>query len=511
MTTIPDAPRRRRWRAAWAAPAAAVLATAAMAAPAQAHSRANYIVQLDPGVSSDVGADAVKKAGGEVRQPVGLIHGLAVEMSAAEARALHGRAGVKAVSPNSPVKPTGIETWNLQTSYPFAANAPAAWNASGLTGKGVGVAVIDTGIAGGLPDFKGVDGRSRVIATATTNPAATTAADRFGHGTHVAGILAGNGWNRSDWLRGRYIGVAPEANLVAIKAGDDDGRATVLDVIAGLQFAVAHRDDLNIRVVNLSLQSTTPQSYTSDPLDAAVEAAYFRGLLVVAAAGNRGTASDAVSFAPANDPFALVVGGVDDAGTKWAGDDAFAAWSSIGRTQDGLAKPDIAAPGAHIVSTLAPNSQFLTLCSTCVRDGSYFQAGGTSMAAPVVAGAAALIYQAHPDWTPDQVKSTLMATGRSLVNLGAVRELNIGKATGTQTPYSGVNAGVAPSPLIVDPATGQVDPTMSSWSMSSWSSVSGPSWAMSSWSCSTCGVDPAAIDPTMSSWSMSSWSAAWGY
>jgi serine protease AprX len=493
----------------WAAPAAAVLAAAALAAPAQAHSRANYIVQLDDGVPAKAGADAVKRAGGDVQQQLGLIHGLAVDMSAAEARALRGRAGVRAVSPNSPVRPTGVWTWNLQTSYPFSANAPSAWNYSGVTGKGVGVAVIDTGIAGELPDFKGPDGRSRVIATATTNPTATTARDLHGHGTHVAGILAGNGWNRSDALRGRYIGVAPDANLIAIKAGDDAGRATVLDVISGLQFAVAHKDDLNIRVVNLSLQSTTAQPYTSDPLDAAVEAAYFRGLLVVAAAGNRGATPDAVSYAPANDPFALVVGGVDDAGTKAADDDTFAGWSSSGRTQDGLAKPDIAAPGAHIVSTLAPNSQFLALCPTCVRDGGYFRAGGTSMAAPVVSGAAALVYQAHPDWTPDQVKSTLMATGRSLANLGTVRELNIAKAVATLTPYSGANAGVAPSPPIVDPATGQVDPTMSSWSMSSWSSVSGPSWAMSSWSCSTCGVDPATVDPTMSSWSMSSWSAAW--
>ncbi len=495
----------------WAAPAAAALATATLAAPAQAKPRANYIVQLDGGISAKAGADAVKRAGGEVQQQLGLIHGLAADMSAAEARTLNGKAGVKAVSPNSPVKPTGIDAWNLQTSYPFAANAPSAWNYSGATGRGVGVAVIDTGIAGDLPDFKGTDGRSRVIATATTNPAATTARDLMGHGTHVAGILAGNGWNRSDGLRGRYIGVAPEANLIAIKAGDDAGRATVLDVISGLAFAIVHKDDLNIKVVNLSLQSTTPQSYTSDPLDAAVEAAYFRGLLVVAAAGNRGTTPDAVSYSPANDPFALVVGGVDDAGTKAADDDKFAGWSSGGRTQDGFAKPDIAAPGAHVISTLAPNSQFLTLCPTCVRDGGYFQAGGTSMAAPVVAGAAALVYQAHPGWTPDQVKTTLMATGRSLVNLGTVRELNVAKAVGTQTPYSGVNAGVPPSPLLVAAATGQVDSTMSSWSMSSWSSVSGPSWAMSSWSCSTCGVDPAAVDPTMSSWSMSSWSAAWGY
>jgi serine protease AprX len=509
MTRTSSSARRGRWRPALAA-TAAVLAVAAAPAAAQAHPRANYIVQLAPGVSNTAGVETVKRAGGDVEQHLGLIRALAVDMSAAEAKALRGKPGVKAVSPNAPVRPTGIDTSNLQTFYPFSVGAPSAWSYNNATGKGVGVAVIDTGIAGDLPDFKGADGRSRVIATATTNPGATTATDLYGHGTHVAGILAGNGWRRGGSLAGRYIGIAPDASLISIKAGDDAGRATVLDIISGLQFAVAHKDDLNIKVVNLSLQSTMPQSYLSDPLDAAVEAAYFRGLLVVAAAGNRGNAADAVKYAPANDPFALVVGGIDDGGSKAASDDVFASWSSLGRTQDGFAKPDIAAPGAHIISTLAPNSQFATLCPTCGRDGSYFQAGGTSMAAPVVSGAAAQLYQLHPDWTPDQVKSTLMATGRIAPNLSGVPELNAGKAAATSTPASGANAGVAPSPLIVNPATGQVDPTMSSWGMSSWSTVSGPSWAMSSWGCATCGVAPTAVDPTLSSWSLSSWSASWG-
>ena len=222
--------------------------------------------------------------------------------------------------------------------------------------------------------------------------------DRYGHGTHVAGILAGNGLNRSatDPLRGKYIGIAPDASLISVKASDDDGAATVLDVIYGLQFVVEHQADYNIRVVNLSLESSQPQSYKTDPLDAAVEAAWLHGIVVVAAAGNRGTAPDAVGYAPGNDPFAISVGAVDDQGTKPQKDDKIPAWTSHGTTQDGLVKPDVLAPGAHIVAPLAPGSMFATLCPTCITDDEYIRAGGTSMAAPVVAGLVADLLAGAP-------------------------------------------------------------------------------------------------------------------
>ena len=181
----------------------------------------------------------------------------------------------------------------------------------------------------------------------------------------------------------------------------------MLDVINGLQFVVDHKAEFNIRVVNLSLSTDTPQSYKTDPLDAAVEYAWQKGIVVVAASGNRGTAADAVKYAPANDPFVISVGGSDENGDYGKGERA--AWSSTGRTQDGFAKPDVMAPGAHIVSVLAPSSAFLTLCPNCAIGGAYFKAGGTSMAAPVVAGAVALLLQARPNLTPDQVKTLLTA------------------------------------------------------------------------------------------------------
>ncbi|MEA2312225.1 MAG: serine protease AprX [Solirubrobacteraceae bacterium] len=512
MTGSPAPPaslRRIRW--ALAGLLLAVLAPATVAAPVQAATPvATHIVQLAPGVSNAAGAQLVRAAGGRVTGSLPIIHGLAVRLPASGVVTVGHDARVKALTANSRVAPQAsqIDATSLASAYPASVKATKAWGSA--TGRGVGVAVIDTGIAGGLPDFKGDDGRSRVIASAVVNPDATTAADTYGHGTHVAGILAGDGNRRSDSLQGRYIGIAPEADLISIKAADDAGRATVLDIIYGLQFAVDHQAEYNIRVVNLSLQSTTAESYTTDPLDAAVESAYFHGIVVVAAAGNRGSASDAVSYAPGNDPFAITVGAVDDQGTKGAGDDLVTSWSSTGRTQDGVMKPDVAAPGARIVSTLAPNSVYSTLCPACIVGGRYLRAGGTSMAAPVVAGTAALILQRHPDWTPDQVKSTILATTRKL-NSRDVREVNAAAAVSATEPASGADAGIAPNRL-VDPATGDIDYSLSSWSLSSWSQASDPltaDWALSSWSCTCSATASGSVTPSLSSWSLSSWSTRW--
>ena len=406
-----------------------------------------------------------------------------------------------------PSRSRSIDTSRLATAFPYSVLAPQVWPTA--TGKGIGVAVIDTGIDGGLPDFTARDGSSRIVASVATNPDATDQADGYGHGTHVAGIIAGDGTRHGsdDPAAGKYIGIAPGANLISIKASDDEGRGTVLDAIYGLQFAVDHKDDYNIRVVNLSVSSTTPQSYRIDPLDAAVESAYFHGILVVAAVGNRGSAEDAVSYAPANDPYALSVGAVDDQNTQARDDDAFADWSSAGTTQDGLSKPELGAPGAHIVSTLARRSAFEDLCPACVVDGDYIRVGGSSMAAPVVAGVAALMFEAHPEWTPDEAKSTLIETARNVD--GGVDEVNSLAAVSTETPYSGVNAGVVPNDL-VDSTAGEIDYTRSSWGRSSWGAAPetlAADWARSSWGC-TCGLsETTAIDGTRSSWGSATWGA----
>jgi len=299
------------------------------------------------------------------------------------------------------------------------------------TGAGVGVAVIDTGITGDLPDFRTSqsDDTSRVVASAVIDPNASTANDTYGHGTAVAGLIAGNGADRDrgDSLWGQYDGSAPDANLISVKVADDNGQATILDAIYGLQFAVDHKAQYNIGVINMSFRSTTAQSYQTDPLDAAAEQAWNDGIVVVAAAGNLGTAPDAVSYAPANDPYVITVGAVDDQGTPNTSDDVIPSWSSQGTTQDGLTKPDVLAPGAHIVTTLAPGSDFANLCPTCVINNDYFQVSGTSLAAPIVSGIATDLVTAHPDWTPDMIKGAIVNTATSLPNGGnevnAIRRL----------------------------------------------------------------------------------------
>ncbi|WP_053227046.1 S8 family serine peptidase [Solirubrobacter soli] len=488
-----------------AAPSAqARLSAVAKQAPAR---KVTAIVQFKAGLAEKKAKAIVRAHGGKVVSRVPLINGLAVQLPAKQAKALAAEPKVAGLTLNTRVHSTSIDASRLGTSYPKSVKADKLWQ-RGITGAGIGVAVIDTGVSGDAVDFKGADGGSRIVANVVTSPGAATAGDGFGHGTHVAGIIGGNSFNRSprDPFYGKYVGVAPESNLVAIKASDDAGNATVLDVINGIAFAVDHKAQFNIRVLNLSLSADTPQSYKTDPLDAAVEYAWQKGIVVVAAAGNRGVAPDAVKYAPANDPFIISVGGLDE--TAGIGGKR-ADWSSTGTTQDGVSKPDVLAPGAHIVSVLAPSSAFLTLCPGCAIGGQYFKAGGTSMAAPVVAGAAALLLQARPTLTPDQVKALLTGTDK-FVPGDKNGQIDVERAVFTQlNGVPVVNRYLQPNSLI--DALNRTGDDISKWTRSSWSTATGAlnaGWARSSWSCGGCTAVGGAIDPQRSSWSRSSWSSA---
>ena len=481
------------------------------------------IVQFNAPVTPAKARSDATKVHGRVIGNLPIIHGLALELTAAQARSLATNPDVHAVSLNTTVTAQslpnghlpfqiagpGLSGAQLQTTYDQTLGVLPLWK-FGVTGTGIGVAVVDTGVDGALPDFGSEDhSSSRVVASAVANTDATTATDSYGHGTDVAGIIAGNGDNRSvgDPVHGQYVGLAPNANLVSIKVSDETGQASVLDVIYGLQFAVEHQSQFNIRVINLSLDSTTPQSYKTDPLDAAVETAWLHGIVVVTAAGNRGTASDAVQYSPANDPYVIAVGAVDENGSANPSDDTIASWSSQGTTQDGMQKPDLYAPGSHIVSVLAPGSEFATSCSTCiVGNGQYIQTSGTSMAAPMISGLVADLLQIHPNWTPDQVKGAL--TSPAVTDNSSFQEPNAVKAALLWNPPV-ADQGLTPSTL-VNAATGNVNYNLSSWSLSSWSRAKGPlraGFALSSWSCKDCsaGSSPS-TSPSMSSWSMSSWS-----
>ena len=483
------------------------------------------IVQAQPG-AADAVASALAAAGASEERYVRLINGFGARITAAGAALVAKAPGVHAVSLDAKIRKTGlVDPSALATAYNQSVRSDIAWK-QGFTGKGVGVAVIDTGIAGDLPDFRvsETDPTSRVIANVVTNPAAENGRDTFGHGTHIAGLIAGNGTNRpaGDPQRGKYAGAAPDANLIAVKADDGHGNASVLDVIDGLQFVVDKKNDYNIRVVNLSLSSTVSESFRTDPLDAAVESAWMKGIVVVVAAGNRGAAPDAVSYAPGNDPWVISVGGVDDRGTKDIADDLLANWSGRGRTQDGYEKPDVLAPGARLVSTMAPGADYVTLCPSCNVDGGYFRVGGTSMAAAVISGTVANLLQAHPNWTPNQVKGAIIRRSRPVENQilsdGLVVDSSgVPLPAGTNVTSTVVGAENAtdkilnaysngdPSPAnqnlpvnnLVNPLTGDIDYTRTSWTRTSWTDAveaMRTSWTRTSW--------------TRTSWTRTSWTAS---
>ena len=293
----------------------------------------------------------------------------------------------------------------------LAVGAPDAWRQLGVSGRGIGVAVLDSGIAP-HPDLA-----SRIVASVdfTSGTGAATLvppADPGGHGTHVAGLVAGDGTASG----GAYTGIAPGANLVDVRVISSTGSTTVSTLIAGMEWVLAHRAAYNIRVVNLSAGAPVTVSYNEDPLAAAVEILVFAGITVVVSAGNAGPGTSTITT-PGFDPYVITVGAIDDSGTATLADDAIASWSSQGPTAiDGLAKPDLVAPGRKVVSLRSPASTLDLQLPDRVVAGldplapAYFRLSGTSMAAPVVAGVVALILERTPTLSPAQVKQRLMGT-----------------------------------------------------------------------------------------------------
>jgi serine protease AprX len=304
-----------------------------------------------------------------------------------------------------------------------ATGVGSAWN-SGYTGAGVGVAVIDSGINDSHPDlWNSSETTSRVVyhqdftGTSTTN-ALGAKYDLYGHGTHVAGIIGGNGYLSG----GQYEGVAPGVTLIDLRALDLNGAGTDSTVIAAIQQAIALKSTYNIRVINLSLGRGIAVGYAQDPLCQAVESAWKAGIVVVVAAGNYGRISIFGSngygtvTAPGNDPYVLTVGATKSNGSSTAAAQTLASFSSKGpTTYDHVAKPDIVAPGNDVVSLSAKGATLEALYPGELVTGSdnkndYFTLSGTSMATPAVAGAVALMLQEHSSLTPDQVKGRLMKT-----------------------------------------------------------------------------------------------------
>jgi serine protease AprX len=307
-------------------------------------------------------------------------------------------------------------------------------------GRGVGIAVIDSGVNAEHDDLWRSALGQRVVQfkdfTTTTSPNVWTNApprDGFGHGTHVAGMLAGNGYQS----RGRRAGIAPGAHLVALKVLDDEGFGFVSNVIDAIDYAVANKSALGIRVINLSVGAGVYESYDTDPLAQAAKRAVDAGIVVVASAGNLGqNEANETQFggvtSPGNAPWVITVGAASHHGTAARGDDTVAAFSSRGPTWiDFSAKPDVVAPGVGIESLSDPHSTLYAELPEYLLNGvrstsykPYLSLTGTSMAAPAVSGTVALMLEANPRLTPNAVKAILQYTaevraGESPLSQGA--------------------------------------------------------------------------------------------
>lgn len=292
----------------------------------------------------------------------------------------------------------------------------------GYDGSGVGVAVIDSGVTSWHDDLAGQGGGQRVARFVDFVNGWLLPYDDYGHGSHVAGIVAGNGFDSS----GARSGIAPAAHLVVLKVLDGSGAGYISDVLAALDYVVEHRASLGIRIVNLSVAAGVYESYQTDPLTLAAKRAVESGVIVVAAAGNAGRNPDGRNAyggvtAPGNAPWVLTIGASSHMGTVATADDAMAVFSSRGPSRvDYAAKPDLVAPGVGIESLSDPDSAFYSTKSQYLLHGTvergylpYLSLSGTSMAAPVVTGTLALMLQANPSLTPNLAKAILQFTART--------------------------------------------------------------------------------------------------
>jgi serine protease AprX len=366
---------------------------------------ASYIVQ---GLDSDQVTQAVEACGGTITSRLDIIDGVGALLTSQMVEVLRADPDIRSIIPNGSVKTSGNGGNNVPASdYPNAVGADVVWS-QGDIGNGVTVAVVDTGIAWHQGLFKGADGKGagRIVAWKDFVDNYSSPHDPNGHGTHVAGIIA----NSQIGADGEWDGMAPGVNLVGVRVLNEQGFGTYETVIQGVQWVLKNQDKFNIRVMNMSMVAPVQSPYWADPLNQAVMKAWATGITVVTPAGNDGPGPMSISV-PGNNPYVITVGAFTDNYTPddW-GDDYIAPFSAAGPTLDGFVKPDLVAPGAHMVSTMMPSSAIARNHDANWITSMYFSMAGTSMSAAVVSGAAALILAQNPQLTPDQVKYRLMAT-----------------------------------------------------------------------------------------------------
>ena len=532
----------------------------------------SVIVRHDEGAGREV-REAVGNLGGVIVRRLGIISSFEARLPRDKVDLLDGTPSVATVTPNTSVRLLDHkdDDWDddddrydddrrdgrydndrrddydpksdISSMYSIAQEITGAsdfWK-NGYTGDGVGVAMIDSGVApvpGLLTWGKVVNG---VDLSFESQSHYLRHLDTFGHGTHMAGIIAGQD-SQLPWNRRRvstpFLGMAPDAHIINVKVADANGATDVSQVIAAIDWVVQHRNDrgLNIRVLNLSFGTDGVQDYRLDPLSHAAEVAWRKGIVVVAAAGNGGYGSKKLNN-PAYDPYVLAVGAADGNGTYTHADDTIPSFSSCG---DALRRPDLVAPGKSVVSLRSFfSSADLRNPSGRVGDR-FFRGSGTSQAAAVVSGAAALLIGQRAGVTPDQVKALLASTANKLP--GATPEcqgagmIDLKRALNTPTPNALQNHPVSTGLGSLDAARGSSRLSddgvalegefdifgnpwdAKSWSANSWSGKSwsggewnGKSWSGSSWTGkSWSGTSWATTTWLQNSWSGKSWSdASW--
>ncbi|HUG47844.1 MAG TPA: S8 family serine peptidase [Candidatus Limnocylindria bacterium] len=402
----------------------AVASTLAAVGVGRSHALVPVIVRypsaespLAAAAAADQATTNVLKLGGSVDRSLAVIEAFAARVPANRLWQLVRMPGIAAVTPDQPLQLShAIDGFNAETAQGSMYNvawqigARSYWE-KGLTGKGVDVAIIDSGVNA----VAGLDGSSKLVYGPDLSfermAPGLRNLDTYGHGTHMAGIIAGRDAGVSGSLSQNhddFIGIAPGARVISLKVANAVGSTDTSQVIAAIQWVIDNRtsDGLNIRVLNLSFGTDGIQHYTIDPLSYAVEKAWRAGIVVVVAAGNGGFGSASLNN-PAYNPHIIAVGADDTKGTTRLSDDVIPAFSSTG---DNTRNPDIVAPGQSIVSLRVPGSHIDLTYPKARVNSRFFRGSGTSHAAAVVSGAAALIIQQRPGISPDELKHLVNST-----------------------------------------------------------------------------------------------------
>jgi serine protease AprX len=389
----------------------------------------HVIVRELPGAGS-APEQMVEDLGGDIGRHIDIIDGFTATVPETGLRSLQSVRNVHSVTRDQRVRllhaVDGYDGATHPGSLFTARNAIRAhetWH-DGYTGKGVDVALIDSGVV----PVEGLTYPGKVVngpdLSFESGSEPHRYLDTFGHGTHMAGIIAGRDaavretGKRSKDDHDNFQGIAPDARILNVKVAASDGATDVSQVIAAIDWIVQHRNDagMNIRVLNLSFGTDGTQSYMVDPLTYAAEVAWHKGIVVVVAAGNSQFGNSQLNN-PAYDPYVIAVGAADTKGTPWdVSDDSVPEWSARGTALRG---PDVVAPGKSVVSLRAPGSHIDANHPEGRVNSRLFKGSGTSQAAAVVSGAAAILLQHRPSLTPDQVKGLFTSTATKLPNADA--------------------------------------------------------------------------------------------